>query len=556
MKFTKPFLFFFTLLAIISLACSFGSTPTRQPEPTEETTEEPTPTAVPPTEHASNAIKTLDELRKAVIQIEATGTFVEPQGTVVNADWGGSGFLIDPSGLAVTNNHVVTGAATLKAILDGQEYRARVLGVSECADLAVIQLEGDNFPYLEWFTDAPKTGMEVYSAGFPLREPEFTLTKGIISKEKADGQTSWASLDYTLSHDATINPGNSGGPLVTKDAQVIGVNYASRSQFDQYFAIDVKTALKFVEDLKGGKDVLSIGINGQAFALEDGSLSGIWVSSVKSGSPADKAGVKPGDILYQMENLVLATDGTMKSYCDILRSRSATDTIGLTIIRFGTQEILEGQLNGRKLEVTGTFAGGGNSGGASGEAPAYFVEEFDGKTSLDNWSYFILGKGDHNKVSFEAKNDSFLVEIQDLDVYAYFMYSPYSYTNVHVSIRAENQGRNNNNVSLVCRYNSERNQWYEFSTEGGGVWYLYAYDSGYNVIAQGGAKALRQGKEVNDYEMICRDREIILRINGQEIRRITENKFAFKEGQVGFNISSLNVLPIIVDVYWFKIEEP
>ncbi|MCS6993957.1 MAG: trypsin-like peptidase domain-containing protein [Anaerolineales bacterium] len=563
MKPARPFLFVFVLLTIVSLACSFGgSAPANTPAPVEKPTEEKAteaPKATPTPE--SKAIKALDDLRNAVIQIEATGTFVEPQGTVVNADWGGSGFLIDPSGIAVTNNHVVTGAATLKAILNGETYRARVLGASECADLAVIQLEGGDFPYLDWYADAPKTGMEVYSAGFPLREPEFTLTKGIISKEKADGQTSWASLDYTLSHDATINPGNSGGPLVNKDAQVVGVNYASRSQFNQYFAIDAKTARKFVEDLKNGKDVLSIGINGTAFALEDGSLSGIWVSSVKSGSPADKTGIKPGDILYQMENLVLATDGTMKSYCDILRSRSATDTIGITVIRFGTGELLEGQLNGRELKVTGNFnTGGGSSGGgstSSGEAPAFFVEEFDGKTSLDNWSYFVLGSGNRDKVSFQVKTDSFLVDIQDLNVYAYFFYEPYTYTNVRISMRAENLGRNNNNVSLICRYNPERNQWYEFSTEGGGVWYLYAYDNGnYNVIAQGGAKALRQGKEVNDYEMICRDREITLIINGQEVRRINENKFVFKEGQVGFNISSLNVLPITVDVYWFSIAEP
>ncbi len=105
---------------------------------------------------------------------------------------------------------------------------------------------------------------------------------------------------------------------------MVGVNYASRAQFNQYFAIDARTARSSSEDLKTGKDITSIGINGTAFALEDGSMSGIWVSSVKSGSPADKAGVKPGDILYQMENLVLATDGTMKSYCDILRSRSTT----------------------------------------------------------------------------------------------------------------------------------------------------------------------------------------------------------------------------------------
>ncbi|MCX6068320.1 MAG: PDZ domain-containing protein, partial [Chloroflexi bacterium] len=138
----------------------------------------------------------------------------------------------------------------------------------------------------------------------------------IISKEKADGQTSWASLDYVLGHDATINPGNSGGPLITNNGQVVGINYSSLASANQYFAIDEKTAQPVVDELIKGKDIDSIGINGTAVKSNDGTFSGIWVSSVKSGSPADKSGVKPGDILYQMENLVLATDATMKDYCN------------------------------------------------------------------------------------------------------------------------------------------------------------------------------------------------------------------------------------------------
>ncbi len=85
-----------------------------------------------------------------------------------------------PSGLAVTNNHVVTGAAILKVYIGGDdtEHNARVVGVSECSDLAVIQVDAEDFNYLEWYDGALKTGMEVYAAGYPLAEPEFNLTKG------------------------------------------------------------------------------------------------------------------------------------------------------------------------------------------------------------------------------------------------------------------------------------------------------------------------------------------------------------------------------------------
>jgi serine protease Do len=80
------------------------------------------------------------------------------------------------------------------------------------------------------------------------------------------------------------------------------------------------------------------------------------VSSVKSGSPADGTGVQGGDIITTMEGLVLATDGTMADYCDILRSHSASDTLSIEVLRFSTSEVLEGQLNGRPLELSFTFA--------------------------------------------------------------------------------------------------------------------------------------------------------------------------------------------------------
>ena len=125
-------------------------------------------------------------LQSAVIQIQAQGTFVEP-GTLEASETAGrgSGFLIDPSGIAVTNNHVVVGAGTLKVWLGGdtgKQFNAKVLGASECLDLAVIQLDKGSYPFLGWYEGEIKTALDVYSAGFPLGDPNFTLTKGIVSK--------------------------------------------------------------------------------------------------------------------------------------------------------------------------------------------------------------------------------------------------------------------------------------------------------------------------------------------------------------------------------------
>jgi serine protease Do len=345
-----------------------------------------------------NAVDRLENVRQAVVQIEAQGTFVDPQvGTRFNVAGSGSGFIIDESGIAVTNNHVVTGAALLRVWVAGenQPRNARVLGVSECADLAVIEIDGDGFSYLEWFDGNVDVGLDVYAAGFPLGDPEYTLTRGIVSKARADGRTNWASVANVIEHDATINPGNSGGPLVTADGQVVAVNYAGASSVGQFFAIAQPQALPVVEQMRRGDDVLSIGVNGTA-VLGDG-LSGIWVSSVKSGSPADRAGVRGGDILTRLEGLILATDGTMADYCDILRSRSPEDTLAIEVLRFSTEEVLEGQINGRALELSFSFAQqlGGSTGddGSTTGAATYtnytFVTDNSGLLSVEiptDWS--------------------------------------------------------------------------------------------------------------------------------------------------------------------------
>jgi len=348
-------------LLLLALACNLpGSTPdepTAAPPPSDQQ-----PTAVPkePEEPSgrSGAVSSLEDIKQAVVQIVAEGTFIDPEfGLQVNAAGSGSGFIIDPSGIAVTNNHVVTGAALLKVYVAGEQEprNARLLGVSECKDLAVIDIEGDGFSYLDWFDGTIGVGLQVYAAGFPLGDPEFTLTQGIVSKAQADGESDWASVNSVLEHDATINPGNSGGPLVDSNGRIVGINYASSSLFSQYFAISRDEAVGAIEELQAGENVESIGVNGVAVASEDGTLSGIWVASVASGSAADEAGVLPGDIITTLEGLVLATDGSMADYCDILRTKGDDSTMSIEVLRFASGEVLTGQLNGRVLETAGVF---------------------------------------------------------------------------------------------------------------------------------------------------------------------------------------------------------
>src|SRR5690606_326973 len=158
--------------------------------------------------------------------------------------------------------------------------------------------------------------------------PEFTLTRGIVSKARADGETPWSSVDSVIEYDATTNPGNSGGPVVDNEARVLAVHYAGNSSTRQAYGIGSDLAAGVVERLRQGEDVHSIGINGIAVNNGEG-LSGIWVSSVKSGSAADVAGIRGGDILTALEGFILGTDGTMSDYCDILRSHLPSDTLNV-----------------------------------------------------------------------------------------------------------------------------------------------------------------------------------------------------------------------------------
>lgn len=189
---------------------------------------------------------------------------------------------------------------------------------------------------------------------------------------------------------------------------------------------------------------------------------------------------------------------------------------------------------------------------------AFFTEEFD---QDPGWRYFLTaGEEKTDFITIEFTDSLMIFDLEETGIFAYYMYEDHTYEDVRIDIRAENRGKNNNNVSLICRFSEEG--WYEFSTEGGGLWYLYAVTFNeedkavYKRIDNGGAASLKQGKEVNEYGMLCEGEEITLFVNGKELKTRVEDDYSFREGLVGFNISSLNVFPIILEVDWFKVSEP
>ncbi len=569
----------FLILILLSLSCNLSAEKiakqTEEPARVIVTDEPVTPSEpLPPVETGSSAAKTIDEVRPAVFQLFATGTINDiDQGLMLNSEWGGSGFFITPSGIGVTNNHVVAGAAILKAYVNGETTprNVRVLGTSECADIAVVQVEGSDFAYLDWYDTEVKSGLDVYAAGFPLLDPEYNLTKGIVSKVRADGETSWSSMSYIYEHDAKINPGNSGGPLVTAEGKVVGINYMTISSYDMQFAIPADQAIPIVNRLRERQNVASLGLDGFAIVFgPNQEYPGIWVNSVTTGGIADKAGVEPGDIIHEVEDILVATDGTMKDYCDILKSHDLEDELKVFVYRWETDELFEGSLNGTPLTFWG-YAGLADTAqewvdeewdddwdeewddGSSTSNEPFRTEEFDG--NIDWWSYFWMS-GDEEDFNIYQNNGRMIFEITDTDTYAYVTYDEYYYDDVEVHALVENRGVNTNNISLLCRYDEDLG-WYEFNMTNGGLYYIYRYQngSGYgNPIANGGSNYINQGKDYNEYAIRCKGNNLTLWINGKETANIRDN--TFKEGLIGISVSSFNVTPVIVEFDYVDIIYP
>jgi S1-C subfamily serine protease len=579
------FVFIISVLMIVSLACGLGSKPseeapviaTEAPQEGEILVEEPALQA--PSTASEGGISKLKDVQSAVVQIEAQGTFVDPSFGEYTGAGRGSGFIIDPSGIAVTNNHVVTGAGLLKVWVGGdtsQEYSAKVLGVSECSDLAVIKIDGVGFPFLNWYQGSIDVGMDMYIAGFPLGDPEFTLTKGIISKAKADGITAWSSIADVLEYDATSNPGNSGGPVITSDGQVIAVHYWGNAETRQARGISRDIAMPVVDELRAGANVDTVGINGQAVSNEDGTIYGIWVSSVQAGSPADKAGLKGGDLLTDFADLPMADDGTMGKYCEVLRSHDPSETLNIKAVRWETGEMLEGQLNGREISVVGSFEGAtGTNGDAGGEDTGtssdiagtevnanasqpgdyYYSTDFD---AIDDWTVHVE-MGDDSDYSTELRSGKYRVEILDNDTWVYFENNTFTYKDVQLETQVENLGQNTNFTGLFCRFSDEG--WYEANILNTGEYYIYLANlktGDLETLRTGGSTLINMGKEINQYSFICKDDELTLGINGYEVITVPtkQGSIVLREGTAGIFVASAHVFPLMVEFDWFTASVP
>jgi Do/DeqQ family serine protease len=249
----------------------------------------------------------------------------------------GSGVIVDPSGLAVTNNHVIEGADEIKvAFADGREFPCKVLLKDKRVDLAVLKIEEDD----EFTTisvsdsDRLEVGDIVLAIGNPFGVGQ-TVTSGIVSALARNG-VGISDFGFFIQTDAAINPGNSGGALIDMDGNLVGINTAifSRSGGSNGigFAIPANMVRAVVEAAKRGDDRFRQPYIGATFspvtsdmaeALGMEQARGAIVTDVVEGGPADKAGLQVGDI-------VLSLNGLSVQHPDALGYRLATAGIGKT----------------------------------------------------------------------------------------------------------------------------------------------------------------------------------------------------------------------------------
>jgi len=262
----------------------------------------------------------------------------------------GSGFFISPDGYIVTNNHVVEGADDIKVVTkDGTELTATVVGRDEGTDLAVIKVQGSNYPYVSFETAVkPRVGDWVVAVGNPF-DLQGTATAGIVSAYNRDLGQNNDFADY-IQIDAPINKGNSGGPTFDIYGRVIGVNaeiYSpSGGSVGIGFAIPADVASSVTQQLIA-KGKITRGFIGATIESLNPDLADSWglsgrkgaqVTDVTAGGPAQKAGLAPGDV-------VVAVNGVpVKSNIEMTREvakAQAGDTIHLDVFRQGKERTVD-----------------------------------------------------------------------------------------------------------------------------------------------------------------------------------------------------------------------
>jgi len=271
---------------------------------------------------------------------------------------GGTGFIISPDGMILTNKHVVLDKEAEYTVLtnDGKKFPAKVLARDPTQDLAIIKIEGGNFPVVKLGdSDSLQIGQTVITIGNVLGEFRNSVSVGVISglgrTISASGGGFYETIEDVIQTDAAINPGNSGGPLLNLKGEVIGINTAMALEAENIgFALPINKAKKAIEQVKTlGKIVYPF--LGVRYVLITDEIQkknnlpinyGAWVikgdnpgeAAIDPNSAAQKAGLKEGDIILEFNGEKITTENSLAK---TIMKYNPGDKVTLKILR-GTQE--------------------------------------------------------------------------------------------------------------------------------------------------------------------------------------------------------------------------
>ncbi|HSF87928.1 MAG TPA: trypsin-like peptidase domain-containing protein [Saprospiraceae bacterium] len=261
----------------------------------------------------------------------------------------GSGVIISKDGYILTNNHVVDFAdEVLIKMVDGKEYEAKIVGRDPSTDLAVVKIDANNLPTLEYAdSDKARVGEWVLAVGNPFEYLTSTVTAGIISAKGRDLNIIQGSktIEQFIQTDAAINPGNSGGALVDAYGKLLGINTAIASQTGSYsgysFAIPVNLAISIANDIiKNGGDIERTSLGVEVFVLDEdmakelgiGISKGLLVDGVGEKSAAQYAGIRPNDVLVEIDGKKLEKFDDLKEKIDLAK---VGDSVDIKVYRNG-----------------------------------------------------------------------------------------------------------------------------------------------------------------------------------------------------------------------------
>jgi serine protease Do len=268
----------------------------------------------------------------------------------------GSGIIISSDGYIVTNNHVVEGAQKVTVTLsDGSAFEATIVGTDAQTDLAVVKIDANNLSYLHFLSNSLEqlSVLEpVVAVGNALALPGGpTWTSGVISNlGRSIEENTGVVLNDIIQTDTAINAGNSGGPLLDTAGQVVGINVAIASNAENIgFAISTDTAIPVVESLiTEGKVVrpwLGVGATTVTSTIQHyynlSVNAGALITSVTNGGPADKAGLRAGDVITKIGNENISTAAELIS---AIRSHQIGDQVEIVYYRGSVQKVANATL--------------------------------------------------------------------------------------------------------------------------------------------------------------------------------------------------------------------